>query len=260
MSPVLFESVEQINNNQIAGEIKTMIPISTEITTLSAYTSNPTITATTTSISTSTHKTTTTTTTSTTNSTTPKTTTTTTINKTYLYYASSCVYTQIFNNNPIIQDCRNFDTATINSFQYNLVFDSKVGVYLYDSNWNYKSTFPLTDIFYGIVGNNYYYFSLLNSYGIIKTSLTSPIDIKSYGSVGNYRGLYYDSAGSKILAAGCDISRVDVLDLDLNFKSSVSFQGQCPRGVIVYNAKIYVALKSLFNSCFKLKWYCNYIK
>ncbi len=28
----------------------------------------------------------------------------------------------------------------------------------------------------------------------------------------------------------------------MNFKSSVSFLGQCPHGVIVYNAKIYVAL------------------
>jgi hypothetical protein len=40
--------IEQINNNQIAREIKTMIPISTETTTLSAYNSDPTITATTT--------------------------------------------------------------------------------------------------------------------------------------------------------------------------------------------------------------------
>ncbi len=125
---------------------------------------------------------------------------------------------------------------------YNLVVDVNVGVYLYDSNWIYKSTFNLTNIYYGTVGNNFYYFSLINSYGIIKTSMTSPTVIKSYGSAGKYRGLYYDTAGSKIIAEGCDISSVDILDLDLNFQTSVSFRRQCPHGVIVYNTVIYVAL------------------
>jgi hypothetical protein len=56
--------------------------------------------------------------------------------------------------------------------------------------------------------------------------------------------LYYDSAGSKIIAAGCEIGSLDILDLDLNFQSSVSFTGQCPHGITVYNSKIYVSLNS----------------
>jgi hypothetical protein len=50
----------------------------------------------------------------------------------------------------------------------------------------------MPNIFYGIVSNNFFYFTRLFGYGIIKTSLISPTVIKSYVSVGKYRGLYYD--------------------------------------------------------------------
>ena len=71
----------------------------------------------------------------------------------------------------------------------------------------------MPNIFYGIVSNNFFYFTRLFGYGIIKTSLISPTVIKSYGSVGKYRGLYYDWIESKIIAVGCDINTVDILDI-----------------------------------------------
>ena len=143
-------------------------------------------------------------------------------------------------SNPVIQSCRNIDKAKINNIEYNLIVDLPVGVHLYDSNWKYQSTFSMPDIYYGIVANNNYYFSGGTSGGIIKTSLTSSAIIKSYGTAGVYRGLYYDSIGSRIIAAGCDVHRVDILDLDLNLLSSVSMPGMCPHGVTVHNSKVYV--------------------
>jgi hypothetical protein len=148
----------------------------------------------------------------------------------------------MLNNSPTIQLCRNIETAVISNIQYNLVVDRSVGVLWYDSNWNYQSTFLMPYIFYGIVAINFFYFTPIYGYGIIKTSLISPTVIKSYGSVGKYRGLYYDSIGSKIIAAGCDINAVDILDLDLNFDSSVSFPGQCPHAITIYKSKIYVTI------------------
>jgi len=62
----------------------------------------------------------------------------------------------------------------------------------------------------------------------------------SYGNA--YRDLYFDSTGSRIIAAGCSVSTVDTFDLDLNLNNSVSFPGICPHGVTVYNSKICVAL------------------
>ena len=74
----------------------------------------------------------------------------------------------------------------------------------------------MPNIYYGIVANGFFYFSTVTGYsnGIVKTSMNSSTAIKSYGDAGKYRGLYYDSMGSKIIAAGCDVDSVDILDLD----------------------------------------------
>ncbi len=158
---------------------------------------------------------------------------------------SNPIDTLLFNNNPTIQGCSNIETATVNSIEYNIVSDLNVGVHLYDSNWNYQSTFNMVSINYVIVANGYFYVTDAGSgCRIIKTTLTSSTVLNSYG--GGYRGLYYDSLGSRIIAAGCDVSSVDVFDLDLNLLSSVSIGG-CPHGVTVYNTKIYVALNDYGN-------------
>jgi hypothetical protein len=169
--------------------------------------------------------------------------TTTTIkklNKRFLDFATNGIDSQLFYNNPAIQGCINVERATINNIEYNIVADYYVGLYLYDTNWVYKSTFNMPSIHYAIVANDYYYFtnSENSRYRIIKTTFTSPTVLNSYGW--GYRGLYYDSVSSRIIAAGCDISSVDTFDLDLNILSSVSV-GNCPHGVTVYNSKIYVA-------------------
>jgi hypothetical protein len=121
-------------------------------------------------------------------------------------------------SHPVIQACRNLDTTSINNIQYNLLVDQSVGVYWYDSNWMYQSTFNMPNIYYGIVAKGFFYFSTVTGYGysngIVKTSMNSSTAIKSYGDAGKYRGLYYDSMGSKIIAAGCDVDSVDILDLD----------------------------------------------
>ena len=167
------------------------------------------------------------------------TTTTTTLNKRFLDFATNGIDSQLFYNNPVIQGCINVERATINNIEYNIVVNSYVGLYLYDTNWKYNSTFNKPSINYAIVANdNYYITDAGNSDRIIKTTYTSPTVLKSYGS--GYRGLYYDSVSSRIIAAGCDISSVDTFDLNLNLLSSVSV-GNCPHGVTVYNSKIYVA-------------------
>jgi hypothetical protein len=137
--------------------------------------------------------------------------------KSYLELFSNHSDTKIFNKtHPVIQDCVNIDTTTINNIDYNLVVDRPVGVHLYDSNWMYQSTCNMPNIYYGIVANGFFYFSTVTGYsnGIVKTSMNSSTAIKSYGDAGKYRGLYYDSMGSKIIAAGCDVDSVDILDLD----------------------------------------------
>jgi hypothetical protein len=135
----------------------------------------------------------------------------------------------------------NVERATINNIEYNLVVDFPVGVHLYDSNWKYQSTFNKVSLQYAIVANGYYYFTDSgNNNRIIKTTLISPTVLNSFGS--GYRGLYYDSIGSRIVAAGCDVCAVHTLDLNLNLLSAVSCPCQCPVGVTVYNSKIYVAM------------------
>ena len=52
---------------------------------------------------------------------------------------SNLIYTLMFNNNPALQGCISIETATVNSIEYNS--DLNVGVHLYDSNWNYESTY-----------------------------------------------------------------------------------------------------------------------
>jgi hypothetical protein len=153
----------------------------------------------------------------------------------FLSIFTNQVNTMMFNNNPAIQGCVNVERAIINNIEYNLVIDLPVGVHLYDCNWNYQSTFNIASINYGCVAKSYYYFTdASNGNRIIKTTFIS------YG--GGYRGFYHHSIDSRIIAAGCDTNSVDTLDLDLNFNSSVSFPGQCPHGVTVYNTKIYVAI------------------
>jgi hypothetical protein len=148
---------------------------------------------------------------------------------------------QMFKNNPAIQGCANLGTATINSIQYNLLVDYNIGVFFYDSNWMYKSTLIWPNLFFRIVANgSYYLIDRVNGFKIIKILLTSPLIKSSYGS--GYRSLHYDSIGSRIIAAGCEVNKVDILDLDLNISSSVSTPGLCPHDVTVYNTKIYVAV------------------
>ena len=153
------------------------------------------------------------------------------------------VDTSLFNNNPVIQGCVNVERAIINNVEYNLIFDNPVGVHLYDINWQYVSTFNFPGIHFGIVANDFYYFSLQSGslYAIVKISLTSSIVLNSFGSVDNYRGIYYDASTSGIIAAGCMVNTVDFLDLNLNLVSSVSI-GSCPHGITLYNSKVYVAL------------------
>ena len=147
----------------------------------------------------------------------------------------------MFNNNPVIRNCRNTDTAIINGIKYNLLFDVPVGVYLYDSNWVYKSTFSMPNINYGIaVANSFYLFTDAgNNDRLIKTSFTSSTVLYSIGS--GYRGLYYDSVGSRIIAANCDNNFVAIYDLNFGILGAPSISN-CPHGVTVYNSKIYVAL------------------
>jgi hypothetical protein len=96
-----------------------------------------------------------------------------------------------------------------------------------------------------IVAKGYFYFTNLgNGYRIIKTSLKSSTVLNSYSYGNAYRDLYFDSTGSRIIAAGCSVSTVDTFDLDLNLNNSVSFPGICPHGVTVYNSKIYVSLNN----------------
>ena len=52
----------------------------------------------------------------------------------------------------------------------------------------------------------------------------------------------YDSIGSRITAAGCTLNVVHIFDLNLNLITTVSFPGQGPYGVVVYNSKIYTAI------------------
>jgi hypothetical protein len=160
----------------------------------------------------------------------------------FLYLFTQGVNNQIFKNNQAIQGCANIGTATIKNIQYNLLVDYNIGVLFYDSNWMHKSTLIWPNLFFGIVANgSFYLIDKGNGFRIIEILLTSPSIINSYGS--GYRGLYYDSTGSSIIiAAGCDINRVDILDLHLNLNSSVSMPGECPHDVIVYNSKIYVAV------------------
>ncbi len=161
--------------------------------------------------------------------------------KSFSYFFTQGVNNQILKNNSAIKNCRNLDTVKIKSIKYNLVVDRYLGVFLYDSYWNYHSTFTVPNVYYGIVSNCFYYFSTFNStYGIVKTSMNSSTTFKSYGISGVYRGLYYDLIGSKIIAAGCEVNKVDILDLDLNFISSFLMPGQCVTGVTVYNSKIYM--------------------
>jgi hypothetical protein len=166
--------------------------------------------------------------------------TSTGLNKAFLYLASNGVNTQTLNN----RHCRNIEKATIDGIQYNLIVDRYNGVYLYDSNWVYRFSFLIPSVAYGIVANNFYYFSTfpntINIYGLIKTSLTSSTIIKSYGTVDTYRVLYYDSINSRIIACSTS-NRVDIFNLDLNLLSSVTLQGFGPHGVTVYNSRIYVA-------------------
>ena len=151
------------------------------------------------------------------------------------------------NSGPTIQLCNNLGVATINNVQFNLVSDLHVGVYLYDTDWNYVSTFNFPKIHYAIVANDYYYFSTTllnsNSYGIIKTLLNSSSIVKYYGNTrGVYRNLFYDSNQSRIIAAGYAINTVDIFDLNLKLNSSI-FLGNFnfPFGVTVYNSNIYAA-------------------
>ncbi len=163
-------------------------------------------------------------------------------NVSFLSIFSNPIDSLLFNNNPTIQGCSNIETATVNSIEYNIVSDLNVGVHLYDSNWNFQSTFNMVSINYVILANGYFYITDAGSgCRIIKTTLTSPTVLNSYGN--GYRGLHYDLIGSRIIAAGCDVSSVDVFDLDLNLLSSVSI-GDCPHGVTVYNSKIYVSLNN----------------
>ena len=103
----------------------------------------------------------------------------------------------------------------------------------------------MPNIHYGIVANSFYYFSTQSGYGystgIIKTSFSSSIALNSYGSVGNYRGLYYDSINSRLIATACITNSVDFLDLNLNLINTVPVQNN-PVGVVMYNLKKYVAV------------------
>ena len=92
------------------------------------------------------------------------------------------------------------------------------------------------------MANNFYYFSTKSRYsnGIVKNFLNSSPIIKSYGIAGNYRELYYDITESGVIAAGNDIGLHVILDLVSNYNSSVSFPGQYPHAITVYNSQIYV--------------------
>ena len=143
------------------------------------------------------------------------------------------------NNDPGIQFCRDIKVATIKNTQYNLVFEQDIGVYLYDTNWKYVSTFNFPSILYGIVANGYYYFSThYGTYGLVKTSVDSPNIVNYYGMnfAGVYRGLFYDKT---VIAAGYGTRSVDVFDLNLNLNRSITFPDFSPHSVTIYESKIY---------------------
>lgn len=155
--------------------------------------------------------------------------------------------THLFKNtNPFIKSCRNLASGFINNVEYNLVSDQTVGVFLYDTNWNYVSTFSFPSIFYAIVANNFYYFSLgSGSYGLVKTTVNSTEIVEHHGNSGGvYRSLYYDSIGSRILAAGLNTNTVEIFDLNLKLLSSISLNGIQTHGVTFYNSCIFVTFWS----------------
>jgi hypothetical protein len=66
-----------------------------------------------------------------------------------------------------------------------------------------------------IVAKGYFFSTNLgNGYRIIKTSLKSSTVLNSYSYENAYRDLYFDSTGSRIIAAGCSVSTVDTFDFD----------------------------------------------
>ncbi len=102
----------------------------------------------------------------------------------------------------------------------------------------------MPNIYYGIAANDFYYFSTVTWYsnGIVKTSLTSPTVIKSYGNRGAYRGLYFDSKFLRIFATRYPQNDVQILDLDLNLKSSVNNIFNNSHSVLVFNSNLYANL------------------
>lgn len=175
------------------------------------------------------------------------TTTTTTVLYSFMSLFANKTNSNLFSNvNPTIASCRNVAVATINNVLYNIVHEPTVGAYLYNTNWVYVRTFNLPSTFYVISVNNYFYFTTITGntypYGIIKTTVSSTALVNYYASnYGRYRSLYYDSVNLRIIAAGCDVNLVDILDLNLNLQTTLYFTGACPHGITMSNNKIYIS-------------------
>jgi hypothetical protein len=169
------------------------------------------------------------------------TTTTTTLPSFKALFGSASVGTT-FNSPIVFKQIRSLAIATVDNIQYNLVHDFYVGVYFFDKNWQYVSTFSYPNAFYMIVANNLFYFTMsTGSDGIIATTLTSPAIVYSSCQPLTYRSAVYDQAGSKIIAVNFDGLSVNSFDLTLRLLNSVSLPAN-PHGVTVFNSKIYVSL------------------
>ena len=176
--------------------------------------------------------------------TTTSTTTTTTLPSLSALLASASV-SRTFNSTIAFSGIRTLAIGTVNNIQYNLVQDYNVGVFFFDTNWQYVSTFTYPNAYYVIVANNLFYFTMsTGSYGIIATTLTSTAIVYSSSQPLTYRSAVYDQAGGKIIAANFGGLSVETFDLTLRLLSSVSLPAN-PHGVTLFNSNIYVSLWSV---------------
>ena len=132
---------------------------------------------------------------------------------------------------------------TVKNIKYNLALDSNIGVYVFDTNWNYLwllnfNAFNSYPAFYMIVVNGGFFFSLTGTYGLTQTTSRLTLLNKYSNEAGNYRSLCYDEVNKTVIAANWGSHRIDIFNQDLTLRSSVLSASQ-PHGVCIYGSRIY---------------------
>ena len=143
------------------------------------------------------------------------------------------------------QMVRSLGVLTVNNKNYNLALDENIGVYVFDENWNYLNLLNFTALnsypaYYMIVVNGGFYFSSLNTYGLIQTTSQLGLLNVHANETGKYRSLCYDQMNKTVIAANVISNRIDIFSQDLTLLSSLSLAFQ-PHGVCVYGSSIYVS-------------------